>query len=52
MTNALDGYVLAVIIIWLPDTIGWHNIFIAVGVFVGLIILGLLSMPLEAFEKK
>ena len=51
MTNPLERYVMPIIIIWLPETIGWHNFFIAVGVFVGMIIFGLLCMPLEAFEK-
>ena len=51
MTNPLERYVMPIIIIWLPETIGWHNFFILLGVLVGLFILGLLGMILEACEK-
>ena len=52
MTNPLERYVMPIIIIWLPETIGWHNFFILLGVLAGLFILGLLGMIYEAFEKK
>ena len=52
MTNPLERYVMPIIIIWLPETIGWHNFFILLGVLVGLFILGLLGIIYEAFEKK
>ena len=51
MTNPLERYVMPIIIIWLPETIGWHNFFILLGVLAGLFILGLLGMILEACEK-
>ena len=51
VTNPLERYVMPIIIIWLPETIGWHNFFILLGVLVGLFILGLLGMILEACEK-
>ena len=51
MTNPLERYVMPIIIIWLPETIGWNNFFILLGVLVGLFILGLLGMILEACEK-
>ena len=49
--NPLERYVMPIIIIWLPETIGWHNFFILLGVLAGLFILGLLGMILEACEK-
>ena len=51
ITNPLERYVMPIIIIWLPETIGWNNFFILLGVLVGLFILGLLGMILEACEK-
>ena len=51
MTNPLERYVMPIIIIWLPETIGWNNFFILLGFLVGLFILGLLGMILEACEK-
>ena len=51
MTNPLERYVMPIIIIWLPETIGWHNFFILLGVLAGLFILGLFGMILEACEK-
>jgi hypothetical protein len=40
MTNPLERYVMPIIIIWLPETIGWHNFFILLGILAGLFILG------------
>ena len=51
MTNPLERYVMPIIIIWLFETIGWHNFFILLGVLAGLFILGLFGMILEACEK-
>ena len=51
ITNPLERYVMPIIIIWLPETIGWNNFFILLGVLVGLFILGLFGMILEACEK-
>ena len=52
INNPFETYTLPVIIIWLPETIGWHNFFILLGVLGGLFILGLLGMIYEAFEKE
>ena len=32
VTNPLESYTLPVIIIWLPDVIGWHGFFIFLGI--------------------
>ena len=34
VTNPLESYTMPVIIIWLPDAIGWNAFFILVGIFV------------------
>ena len=51
ISNPLERYVMPIIVIWLPNTIGWNNFFILLGCLAGLFILGLLGMIFEACEK-
>lgn len=44
ITNPFDTYVLPVIIIWIPEIIGWNAFFIFLGVLAGLFTLGLCSI--------
>ena len=43
ITNPFESYTLPIIIIWLPDIIGWNAFFIFLGVLASLITLGLCS---------
>jgi hypothetical protein len=39
--NPLESYTLPVIIIWLPDVIGWDAFFVVLGIIAGLITFGI-----------
>jgi hypothetical protein len=43
IANPFETYTLPIIIIWLPDLIGWTAFFILLGVLAGLITLGICS---------
>jgi hypothetical protein len=43
ITNPFESYTLPIIIMWLPDIIGWNAFFIFLGVLACLITLGLCS---------
>ena len=51
ISNPFETYTLPIIIIWLPDVIGWNNFFVAIGFFAGLIIGGLFISIYEFFTK-
>jgi len=41
ITNPLESYTLPIIIIWLPDIIGWNAFFVFLGLLAGLVTLGI-----------
>jgi hypothetical protein len=51
ITNPFETYVLPVIIIWIPDIIGWNAFFVLLGVLAGLITLGLCGIISDEDNK-
>jgi len=47
IANPFESYTLPIIIIWLPDIIGWNAFFVVLGVIAGLVTLGVCSSTSE-----
>ena len=47
ITNPFESYTLPVIIIWLPDVIGWNAFFVVLGIIFGCITFAILNSLTE-----
>ena len=41
ISNPLETYRIPIIVYWMPDVIGWNGFFIVLGIFAGLVTLGI-----------
>jgi len=52
IANPQESYTLPVIIIWLPDVIGWNAFFVLVGALASLLSLGIFASLTEDKDKQ
>ena len=52
IANPQESYTMPVIIIWLPDVIGWNAFFVLVGALASLLSLGIFSSLTEDKDKQ